>query len=375
MWGQPLLSPCHGEVYEMRVLIVDDNVIYLQQMKKYLCLSDLSVDIADGGELALAMMSKDHYDVVILDLKMPDLSGIEVLQRACQQGIQSNFIVITGYGSVETAVDAMKLGAADYLQKPFEPEKLPHLIKKVGSTESIPIDSFSSGNLKDWLKRICSGKSIFLITDLNPKEFEEEYGISSTRRVWLTEESHENAIDARKIATLRNLIEEFTTKNQNALIIHGGVSNLLGIHGWDKLRDYLSCIHNMAKEKKFQLIVLYQSPIEKELLQTLKGMPLPSFINEVVEVFNHDTHRHILQLLDTHKALHYTDFLKEMDIDLSSALAFHLKKLLRCGIINKKGDQYMLTLRGRYFVDILNSLITGKYRDPASNIIYYPIPR
>lgn len=368
-----LLSPAK-ERY-MKLLIVDDNITYLQQMKKYLSLHDLSVDTADGGEHALAMMDRDHYEVVILDLKMPDLSGIEVLQQARQRGIQSNFIVITGYGSVESAVDAMKLGVADYLQKPFESGKLLDLIKKVGSTRARSMDLLYRGKLKDWLKQICSGKSILLITERDPKEFEEEYGISSAQRIWLTDESHEDTMDPKRIATLSNLIEEFTTKNQNALIIHGGISHLLGTHGWEKLRDYLSYIHNMVEKRRFQLIVIYKSPIEKELLQTLKEMPFPSFVEEVVEVFDHDTRRHILQLLDTHKTLHYTDFLNEMDIDLSSALAFHLKKLMRCGIINKKGDQYMLTLRGRYFADILNSLITGKYRDPASNILYYPIPR
>lgn len=357
----------------MRVLIVDDNVIYLQQMKKYLCLHDFLVDTADRGENALAMMNKNYYDVVILDLKMPDLSGIEVLQRARQQCVQSKFIVITGYGSVETAVDAMKLGAADYLQKPFEPEKLVHLIKKVGSIESMSMNSFSIGRLKDWLKGICSGKSILLITELNPTEFEEEYGISSTQRVWLIDKSHENTMDAKKIIMLKNLIEQFTLTHQNALVIHGGIFHLLNIHGRNKLREYLLDLHSMAKERQFQLVVLYQSSIEKELSQILKEKPFLPSIEEVLGVLNHHIRRRILQLLDTYKALHYTDFLKKMDIDLSSDLAFHLKKLLRWKIIDKRGDRYVLTLRGHYFIDVLNLLIAGKYRHPATNIIYYPI--
>ena len=118
----------------MKVLVVDDNVTYLNQMKKYLSLHSLQVQTAESGKKALELLGEKKYDVVILDLKMPDISGIDVLEWAQKQDISSQFIVITGYGSVDTAVKSMKLGAVDYLQKPFEPEILLKLIQKTSET-------------------------------------------------------------------------------------------------------------------------------------------------------------------------------------------------------------------------------------------------
>ena len=108
----------------IRTLLVDDNIIYLTQLQKYLTQHDIAVDIAQGGNEALKILEKNIYDVVVLDLKMPDMSGIEVLRESNNRGIAAKFIVLTGYGDVQSAVTTMKLGAVDFLQKPFDGKDL-----------------------------------------------------------------------------------------------------------------------------------------------------------------------------------------------------------------------------------------------------------
>ena len=71
------------------------------------------------------------YDLILLDLLMPEMDGLEVLRRIKAEGITSDVIIITGYGSVKTAVEAIKLGASDYASKPFMPEELKMIIEKV----------------------------------------------------------------------------------------------------------------------------------------------------------------------------------------------------------------------------------------------------
>ncbi|RLF44017.1 MAG: two-component system response regulator, partial [Thermoplasmata archaeon] len=144
----------------MRILIVDDDAVFLRQLGKYMLAKNLSVDIAEGGKRALEMMRNERYDIVILDLKMPDMPGVEVLRQARQRGVQSKFIIVTGYGEIETAVETMKLGAADYIQKPFEAEELFNIIKEL---ENIHGDAAEPVK---WLKKICAGKEIFLITEM-----------------------------------------------------------------------------------------------------------------------------------------------------------------------------------------------------------------
>jgi two-component system response regulator HydG len=89
------------------------------------------VDTAEGGSAALAMLEKTAYDLLFLDIMMPVMSGIEVLEVVKEDYPQTLVVMITAYGSVETAVQAMKRGANDYLMKPFDPDQLSLLTEKL----------------------------------------------------------------------------------------------------------------------------------------------------------------------------------------------------------------------------------------------------
>ncbi|MEQ8727473.1 MAG: sigma-54 dependent transcriptional regulator [Sandaracinaceae bacterium] len=104
-----------------RVLVVDDKRNMVSLMKKVLR-NDASVSGAVCGRDAIAALEAEEFDVVLCDLKMPDVHGVEVL-RACRRlRPNAEFILMTAHASVDTAVDALRLGAYDYLTKPFDPE-------------------------------------------------------------------------------------------------------------------------------------------------------------------------------------------------------------------------------------------------------------
>ena len=103
------------------VLIVDDKHNMLRLMSKVLK-NDATVLTAGGGTEALRILANEPVDAVLCDLKMPDMSGLEVLQAQQRLRPDAEFILMTAYATVGTAVDALKLGAYDYLTKPFEPE-------------------------------------------------------------------------------------------------------------------------------------------------------------------------------------------------------------------------------------------------------------
>jgi len=114
-----------------RILVVDDELIVRESLMGWLRKAGHIVDCAQGGLEALGKIRETEYDLVFLDIKMPDMSGIEVLEKICECSPETMVIMITAYGSVETAVEAMKLGASDYLMKPFEPEHLLVLVDKL----------------------------------------------------------------------------------------------------------------------------------------------------------------------------------------------------------------------------------------------------
>jgi two-component system response regulator HydG len=116
---------------KVRILVVDDELVIRESLHGWLKKSGYQVDTAEGGSAALAMLEKTAYDLLFLDIMMPVMSGIEVLEVVKEDYPQTLVVMITAYGSVETAVQAMKRGANDYLMKPFDPDQLSLLTEKL----------------------------------------------------------------------------------------------------------------------------------------------------------------------------------------------------------------------------------------------------
>ncbi len=114
-----------------KVLIVDDEKIVRESLVAWFKKSGYDVEGADGGRAALDMLDRKDYDFIFLDIKMPDVNGLEVLDSIKTDCPHAMVVMITAYGSIETAVDAMKRGAADYLTKPFEPADLACLLERL----------------------------------------------------------------------------------------------------------------------------------------------------------------------------------------------------------------------------------------------------
>jgi CheY-like chemotaxis protein len=107
-----------------RILAVDDEAIILDSFRKILVVAGYSIDTVEKGNEALGLILKNDYDFVFTDLKMPEMDGLEVTKAVKHLRPDIDVIVITGYASIETAVETMKYGAMDYVQKPFTEDEL-----------------------------------------------------------------------------------------------------------------------------------------------------------------------------------------------------------------------------------------------------------
>ncbi len=107
-----------------KILCVDDEEVILSSFRKILVLDGYSVDTVETGKEALGLIQTHHYDFVFTDLKMPEMDGVEVTKSVKHLRPDIDVIIITGYASVETAVETMKYGAMDYVQKPFTEDEL-----------------------------------------------------------------------------------------------------------------------------------------------------------------------------------------------------------------------------------------------------------
>jgi CheY-like chemotaxis protein len=125
----PSLKRVEVDNPKARILAVDDEKIVLDSFRKTLVLAGYSIDTVEEGSQALGLIRKHDYDFVFTDLKMPGMDGVEVTRAVRHLRPDIDVIVITGYGSIETAVDTVKFGAMDYVQKPFTEDELLSFVK------------------------------------------------------------------------------------------------------------------------------------------------------------------------------------------------------------------------------------------------------
>ncbi len=123
-----------------KILIVDDEKNILILLKKVLDDMHYAVETCAEGIKALSILNKQNIDVVLLDLNLPDLGGIEILKSISQMPQKPDVIIITAFGNIENAVEAMKLGAVDFMQKPFTPEQVRNTVMKVIERRSFALN-------------------------------------------------------------------------------------------------------------------------------------------------------------------------------------------------------------------------------------------
>ena len=115
----------------MQILIVDDEPAIRQVLAAFLERAGYAVDQVSNGEAAVVKMAKGEVDVAICDISMPGISGIDVVRRVRAAGIDTTFIMITAFASVDTAIEAMKAGATDYIIKPLRNEEVLQRLKQI----------------------------------------------------------------------------------------------------------------------------------------------------------------------------------------------------------------------------------------------------
>jgi FixJ family two-component response regulator/glycine cleavage system H lipoate-binding protein len=126
----PSLKRVEVSKSKARMMCVDDDPVILDSLRKILVLDGFSVDTVESGKEALSLLNFHHYDFVFVDLKMPDMPGTEVTRTVRAMRPDIDVIILTGYGTIESAVDMMKIGVLDYVQKPFTQDELLLLVAR-----------------------------------------------------------------------------------------------------------------------------------------------------------------------------------------------------------------------------------------------------
>ncbi len=143
------------------VLIVDDEKNIRLTLAQSLEALDLEIDAAVNGEEALAKMKDRSFCLMLLDLKMPGMDGLDVLRWTTENRPDVRVIIITAHGTIDSAVEAMKYGAVDFIQKPFSPKEIRELVSKVLDRETLTEPKANDYDARIEMAKKCAGDRQF----------------------------------------------------------------------------------------------------------------------------------------------------------------------------------------------------------------------
>ncbi len=173
------------------ILVIDDEPIVLDSCRKILRQEGFEVKGAMNGREGLKKIEEDKYDAVLVDWKLPEIDGMEVLRIIKKNHPDVIVVMITGYPSVESAVKAMKLGVSDYVSKPFTPDELKEvLVKAIEHSRTVKKEEPEVETaIEAEAKRIIAGTEVEPEVEEKKTIIEEEFlpdtlVISGTKRLW-----------------------------------------------------------------------------------------------------------------------------------------------------------------------------------------------
>lgn len=154
------LNKCDGDTkgYKERsmsekVLLVDDEKEFLEVMSERMAARGMEVTTAHSADQALNLIGKHAFDAIIMDFQMPGMDGMEALKAIKNKNPELQIILLTGYATVEKTVEAMKVGATDFLEKPADIEALSQKIKQAKAEKMLIVEKQTEEKIKEILQR------------------------------------------------------------------------------------------------------------------------------------------------------------------------------------------------------------------------------
>ncbi len=350
----------------MKILIADDDPTLRTELAELLREDSHEVQAAADGEEALKTLASTPFDVALVDLVMPRATGLEILHRLQHSGSSTSVVMITGHGSIDVAVEAMKAGAADFLVKPFEIESLQRILQTIAderqSRQMLTQPSTSENARKALLQDAARRKALLAVLgpDASPPS-----GAAKILRID-EEAKPPNVFSPSQLFRLNSAIEESVKHMDRPVVYAAGLRVLEDLHGRDDLKAWVRHVSGRCAAKGGSLVLSgidpnFVSDIEADLgvaraEPDLQGM-LESLANPI--------RRAIVSYVFTSGPSAYSSVLKMNFVDSSSKLSFHLQKLQADRLLEKNAKgAYVLTEDGRRAWRVVRAL-SDEQRRPA----------
>lgn len=355
-----------GKNFTPTILVADDDQEVIESVKIALEGEDYEVISANTGAEALSEYKEKDVDIVVSDIKMPEMDGLELLKNVKDIAPSTKVIMMTAYASVDTAVEAMKEGASDYIRKPMDVKDIKTTI--LGSVENLEIEKFGEeaseirrGRGEDkpyetFQSLVEKGKRGLFITENNPEEVKSSHDLGDDVDIvdLSSDEREEIELDE-----LEDIIKSKISEYGNLVILIDALNIILDYNSIEGFKEFINRIEDNIIDKGSTLIISGDSEdigeLEQDELEYMASdMPARAISDSLA---NHIRRKVITQLFQQDEGVTFTTLSNEAGINDSPKLSFHLKKLEEKGLIEKDEERrYHLTKAGEDAFETLEKL-------------------
>lgn len=349
----------------MKILIVDDNAVTRRELTELLTEDGHEAAACASGEEALSALQGAPRDLVITDLRMPGISGLEVLAKVKGLHPQAYVVMITGYATIETAIEAMKKGAYDYIRKPFQLSHIKEVIQGVEEERRLRASMESAEGLGSaevdvfrFFESVLGVGRGLCISKVPTEELRSKYRWTNVELYHLSPEPGPGRLHPRDLYRITGVIDSAMAAAGDGLtVLIQGIELLPEAHSWEEVRPVLSKLFTGILERNGRLI-LGADPqrLEPRVLAELRQIISNTYAQLISDSLASPIRRGILRCLADHSPANFTTIMRKLDVRDSPKLSFHLRKLVADGLIARTEEAYMLQRRGRVALEMLDVL-------------------
>ena len=347
----------------MRILVVDDDPIFREELNTFLSDEGHTLFEAPSVRRALELLETESVDVVFTDLKMPRQSGLELLAEVRQRWPGIFAVMVTGFATVQTAVEAMKKGAFDYIAKPFRTVQLQQVLQLVEEQRAFRDAHLPTGTALELARDLARRHHTrILYADAPPPPRGENLEFL--------------AFDGRSPSDLPHALEEFLGRTPAGGLVVARVDRMLENHHLEDIVAILEQLRQRLEGKGPFAISLDPSHLSQAQAEALRTAVTAPAVQTALEALSSPIRRRVLFRLAEGPAS-FSDAMHAAELDDSPKLAFHMHRLVDEGLIAHQSERYRLTPKGQSAVGILHEMedvAAGKgsrtvvYQTPAPHV-------
>ncbi len=326
----------------MRLLVVDDDAVFREELSTLLSDWGHQVEAVSSGAKAIEALETTEFDVIFSDVRMPRMNGIELLRQVRERWPRVYVIMITGFGTIEAAVEAMKLGAFDYVRKPFRSEAVQRIVALIQDQRAF---SVPSGGEKDPVR----------LAEKWAKAGHEVLLLGATPRKALARVTTVDLPMTDSPAGLQDTVLRFIEGHPRPAVIVAGVERLFATHRTEDVAHVLSEIVQRTEGKGPIAVGFDPGVLPDSAVLQVRAAISAVRVQGTLGALANPLRRHILRRL-SEGPTSFTEVMRAAGIDDSPKLSFHLRTLQEEGLITHSSEAYHLTATGKEAVRVLHEV-------------------